>query len=90
MFKENFNQNVIKLKEVIRETNSEVFFVFEYADTNLYEYIEGIKKKGESFPESRVKEIIYQIANGLRYIHSNGYFHRDMKPENILMNANSR
>jgi serine/threonine protein kinase len=77
--------NVIKLKEVIRETNSEVFFVFEYADTNLYEYIEGIKKRGESFPESRVKEIIYQIANGLRYIHSNGYFHRDMKPENILI-----
>ena len=79
------HNNVIKLKEVIRETNSEVFFVFEYADTNLYEYIESIKKKGEKLFESKVKEIIFQIANGLNYIHSNGYFHRDMKPENILV-----
>jgi serine/threonine protein kinase len=79
------HHNVIKLKEVIRETNSEVFFVFEYADTNLYEYIESIKKKGEKLSESKVKEIIFQITNGLNYIHSNGYFHRDMKPENILV-----
>jgi serine/threonine protein kinase len=77
--------NVIKLKEVIRETNSEVYFVFEYADTNLYDYIDSIKKKGEKLSESKVKEIIFQIANGLNYIHMNGYFHRDMKPENILL-----
>ena len=82
------HQNIVKLKEVIRETYSEVFFVFEYADTNLYEYVESIKRKGCSVPELKIKEIVFQIAMGLSYIHSNGYFHRDMKPEDILLMLN--
>ena len=27
--------------------------------------------------ESQIKNIIYQIANGLAYMHKNGFFHRD-------------
>ena len=31
----------------------------------------------------------YQILQGLAYIHKQGYFHRDMKPENLLANKDS-
>ena len=37
--------------------------------------------------ESQIKNIIYQIANGLAYMHKNGFFHRDMKPENLLIHS---
>jgi protein kinase len=82
------HQNVIKLKEIIRETNSDVFFIFEWADTNLYEFICNSKKRGEFIPEHQIKEIIYGVTSGLIYIHSNGFFHRDLKPENILLSSN--
>ena len=36
--------------------------------------------------ESEIKDIIYQTLLGLAYMHKYGYFHRDMKPENLLIN----
>uniref|UniRef100_A0A3Q3ILT8 non-specific serine/threonine protein kinase n=1 Tax=Monopterus albus TaxID=43700 RepID=A0A3Q3ILT8_MONAL len=72
--------NVIKLKEVIRE-NDHLYFVFEYMKENLYELMKDRKKL---FPESVIRNISFQILQGLSFIHKNGFFHRDMKPENLL------
>lgn len=32
-----------------------------------------------------IKSIMYQILRGLAYVHKMGFFHRDMKLENVLM-----
>ncbi|CAM2702789.1 unnamed protein product [Rotaria socialis] len=72
--------NVIKLKEVIREDNN-LYMVFEYMNENLYELM---KKRDRLFPETNVRNIIFQILQGLSYMHKVGFFHRDLKPENIL------
>lgn len=34
------------------------------------------------------RNIVYQIASGLASMHKNGFFHRDMKPENLLIYNN--
>jgi serine/threonine protein kinase len=34
-----------------------------------------------SLPENEVKEIAYQILDGLNMMHENGFSHRDLKPE---------
>eukprot|EP01035_Chromulina_nebulosa_P024170 gene24170-31416_t len=73
--------NIIKLKEVIRE-NDELFFVFEYMEGNLYELM---KSRDRLFPESHIRNIIYQILQGLAFMHKHGFFHRDIKPENMLV-----
>lgn len=49
---------------------------------NLYELM---KKRDRHFPESLVRNIMYQIFQGLAYMHKNGFFHRDIKPENMLV-----
>ncbi|XP_062839026.1 serine/threonine-protein kinase ICK [Anolis carolinensis] len=72
--------NVVKLKEVIRE-NDNLYFVFEYMKENLYQLM---KERNKLFPESTVRNIMYQILQGLAFIHKHGFFHRDLKPENLL------
>ncbi|XP_060942714.1 serine/threonine-protein kinase ICK-like [Limanda limanda] len=72
--------NVIKLKEVIRE-NDHLYFIFEYMKENLYQLM---KDRARLFPESAVRNIMFQILQGLTFIHKHGFFHRDMKPENLL------
>ncbi|XP_072354689.1 serine/threonine-protein kinase MAK [Scyliorhinus torazame] len=72
--------NVIKLKEVVRE-NDHLYFVFEYMKENLYQLM---KDRNRLFPESSIRNIMYQILQGLAFIHKHGFFHRDMKPENLL------
>lgn len=75
--------NIVKLKEVIRE-NDELHMVFEMMDANLYEFM---KSRVRSLPESKVRNIMYQTMQALHHVHKNGYFHRDMKPENLLISG---
>lgn len=77
--------NIVKLKEVIRE-NDELHLVFEFMEANLYEYMKGRLKP---FPESKVRNIMFQTMQALHHVHKHGYFHRDMKPENLLVSGDS-
>ncbi len=74
-------RNIVKLKEVIRD-NDELYFVFEYLEQNVYQMIKDRDKK---LPESKVRNVMYQVLQGLNYMHKNGFIHRDMKPENLLV-----
>ena len=73
--------NIIKLKEVIR-LHDDLHFVFEYFGTNVYKLF---KEKPESFTNAAVKSFMHQALAGLAYTHRCGFFHRDMKPENLLI-----
>lgn len=44
-----------------------------------------MKDRDKLLPESRIRNWLYQIFQGLAYMHKHGYFHRDMKPENLLV-----
>ena len=73
----------MKLKEVIRE-NDELFLIFEFCDNNLYQLM---KSSDKPMREDHIRLIMYQVLTGIAYLHKNGYFHRDMKPENLLCNG---
>ena len=60
--------NIIRLREVIREDNK-LYFVFEYMKENLYEMI---KHRTKAFPEATVRNIVYQILQGLGFMHQHG------------------
>lgn len=77
--------NIVKLKEVIRE-NDELHLVFEFMEANLYEYM---KARVRPLPESRVRNIMFQTLQAVHHVHKNGYFHRDMKPENLLVSGDT-
>ncbi|TDH70971.1 hypothetical protein CCR75_004236 [Bremia lactucae] len=77
--------NIIKLKEVIRE-NDELFLIFEYMECNLYDII---MQRDRHFPESKIRNFMYQMMQGLAFMHQHHFFHRDLKPENILVKGDT-
>lgn len=44
------------------------------------------KKESRRLHEDEIKAIMKQILSGLDYLHSKGYLHRDVKPENFIIN----
>jgi serine/threonine protein kinase len=43
---------------------------------------------GGKFDESLARHYFRQLMIGLEYCHSNGVTHRDLKPDNLLLDAN--
>ena len=83
------HENIVKLLEVIREQNSDVSYIFEYCDCNLFQFIENHRKQKMFISEMKIRNIVYQIICGVKYLHSCNIMHRDLKPENILMIINN-
>lgn len=77
------NQNIIKLLEVLYDQpTGRLALVFELMDMNVYEMIKG---RRHYIAEEKVKNYMYQLIKAMDHMHSNGIFHRDVKPENILI-----
>ncbi|KAK8889184.1 hypothetical protein M9Y10_033929 [Tritrichomonas musculus] len=77
--------NILKLHEVLHSTNDNyVYIVLEYAD---FGSLESILEKGHQFSLESIFSTIKQVADALKYIHSMGFVHQDIKPGNILLNS---
>jgi len=75
--------NIIKLHEVLYdEPTGRLALVFELMDMNFYEAIKG---RRHYLPEQKVKQYTYAMLKALDHMHRNGIFHRDVKPENLLL-----
>ena len=53
-------------------------------EKNLYEII---SKNVTAPQEYQIKLMTFDSLQGVAVCHKNGYFHRDMKPENLLINS---
>jgi serine/threonine protein kinase len=58
--------------------------VFEPMEGHLYQLIKS-RHGRRPFAGGLIASIFRQIVQGLHHVHASGYFHRDMKPENILV-----
>ncbi|XP_057714965.1 MAPK/MAK/MRK overlapping kinase-like isoform X1 [Corythoichthys intestinalis] len=79
--------NIIHLHELIfdKETGT-VSLICELMEMNIYEYI---REKQTPPSDHTVKHYMYQLCKSLDHMHSCGIFHRDVKPENILIKQNT-
>lgn len=74
--------NIVTLHDIIH-TKDTLMFVFEFLDTDLNTYLE---KYPRGIPPQNVKLFLFQLLRGLAYIHKRKILHRDLKPQNLLIN----
>jgi len=84
LLKELRHENVVPLLEVIHE-ETKLYLVFEYLDLDL-------KKHMDSTPHVLndrmvVKGYVYQMCAGIAFCHSHRVLHRDLKPQNLLIDT---
>ncbi|KAG0255506.1 cyclin-dependent protein kinase [Actinomortierella ambigua] len=78
--------NIVGLTEVLLEDKS-IHMVFEYAEHDLLQIIGYHGQERKSIPEYTIKSFLWQLLNGVAYLHANWVMHRDLKPANILVTA---
>merc|ERR1711971_708134 len=79
------HKHVLKMVEVI-ESHAIKYFVLELAHCNLSQlHYDRRELQGPEFKDDEIRTFLCQIVHGLQYLCERGVVHRDMKPENILL-----
>ena len=66
------------------EQDGRQFIVFEYIDG---ENLKSLVEREGPLPEDEAVRLTLQVARGLGFAHDNGLVHRDVKPQNVLLNG---
>lgn len=75
--------NILKSYEMLEDKNSFYLSSLYCEGGNLAK-----RAKNQSFTESEIAFIIFQVFSGLAHCHENNVIHRDLKLENILLEKN--
>jgi len=75
--------NIVRLYDVVH-TEKKLTLVFEFLDQDLKKYLDACGDNGLE-PET-VKSFLYQLLQGIAYCHQHRVLHRDLKPQNLLIN----
>merc|ERR1719346_241626 len=86
LLKELQHPNIVLLQDVIMQ-ESRLYLIFEFLTMDLKKYLDTIPQK-EFCDPNLVKSYTYQILQAMLFCHQRRVLHRDLKPQNLLIDKN--
>ena len=78
------NQHIVKVSAVFDENNT-IYYVMDYVEGgSLNDKLKSI----DPLPDAQIQRYLGQILDALEYVHTKGMMHLDIKPSNIMLDAN--
>jgi cyclin-dependent kinase len=84
LLKELHDIHIVSLLDIIH-VEQKLYLVFEFLDVDLKRYIDNANQSHTPISPKIVKKFLYQLNAGLLYCHSHRILHRDLKPQNLLI-----
>ncbi|GES83035.1 protein serine/threonine kinase [Rhizophagus clarus] len=82
LLKELKHPNIVRLYDVLH-TEKKLTLVFEYLDSDLKKFLDTY---GGDLDKDTIKQLMYQLLKGIAFCHEHRVLHRDLKPQNLLIN----
>eukprot|EP00435_Cladocopium_sp_Y103_P021993 s3524_g5.t1 len=80
------HQNIVKLINIFYKPNKLVL-VFEFVENDLKKYMRSMSN---NLSPATVKNFAFQLFKGVQFCHANRILHRDLKPQNLLIDQRLR
>ncbi|XP_062232216.1 mitogen-activated protein kinase 17-like isoform X2 [Phragmites australis] len=82
--------DIVEIKHIMlppsRREFRDIYVIFELMESDLHQVI----KANDDLTAEHHQFFLYQLLRGMKYIHAANVFHRDLKPKNILANADCK
>ncbi|PPS09410.1 hypothetical protein GOBAR_AA11239 [Gossypium barbadense] len=82
--------DIVEIKHIMLPPSQrdfkDIYVVFELMESDLHKVI----KANDDLTREHYQFFLYQLLRALKYIHTANVYHRDLKPKNILANANCK
>eukprot|EP01068_Selenidium_serpulae_P012115 Selendium_serpulae@DN5772_c0_g1_i6.p1 len=86
LLKELHHPNIVRLEDVFH-TEKRLTLVFEYLDQDLKKLLDG---SDCGLDKVTIQSYLYQLLDGVAYCHAHRVLHRDLKPQNLLINREGK
>lgn len=81
LLKELNHPTIVRLHEVVHAENK-LYLVFEFLNHDLKKYIDS---QPGGLDKMLIKSYMYQLLKGIEFCHAHRILHRDLKPQNLLI-----
>ncbi|KAL0208902.1 hypothetical protein P9112_011489 [Eukaryota sp. TZLM1-RC] len=82
LLKELRHPNIVRLENIIHN-DARLYLVFEFLDQDLKKHCDSLR--GAKLSPVLVKSFMYQLLSGIEFCHAHRVLHRDLKPQNLLI-----